>query len=351
MAKEEVRKEISAFAQSWLQFVNGMLSDWLRADLSDITSETDGLEEKIALLSFHFKNRPEDMKAFATMVGSQRKSKDVPPTDSAIRMFGVMNSVCHLVVCKMADVLPPKILPRDATTGMFSRPSPQILPYTQKIQKFLGEEARYRDAAFAGALLYDLMSLSILTAPSAEKRSLINAQLEIAFTRSVATIKIGLALAKRSKRLAYESSLPAAILIHELGHVCAAAHIPAYAEKLKIWRKRLPTFTERRIQESEEFGDVISSFVEALSWVSPALKQASLAASAADRPYTLDDPKERDSSDLASMCRLAYYLNEKPELLKKTMTFQAKQLRPELKGLDLTIDLAVIAKELAEAKT
>jgi hypothetical protein len=334
--------------EGWTRFVAGALADWQRADLAALLSATDGLEEKVKIIQGELRLRPDDAEAFRKKVGSQRKASELPPLENAIRMYGVMNAVPYTILCKLSDILDPKALPKDPETGTFNGNPKVLLPYVGRIRAvFAQDDARCRDSAIAAALVFDLLALSNQSDPSAEVRRKVTEALERGFERAIGAIRIGLALARRMKRLSLESEIPAAILLYEAGQAAAASYVPSYADAAREWAKNPLSPGARFLDESSRFGVASAAFAHACSWIAPVLDAAGTAASAMLMPFALTPPKERDAADLASLCMLSIFLFSRPTYLVGTKPVRASQLRPEFSLLDLTFVPAEVKGDAA----
>ena len=339
------------FAEGWLRFASEALGDWLRLDLGHLLTSSVGLEDKVKAVHHEFLQRPEDADAFRKSIGSQRKAKEPPPIENSIRMCGAMNAVMVVILCKLGDVLDSKILPKDPLSGLPQGTPQSLLPYlTRARATFAQDDSHYRDSAFAAALIFDLLAFDIQGEPSAEVRTKSQAALDIGFDRALASIRIGMALARQMKRLALEGELPSAILLHEAGIAAAACYVTGYADACRDWEKRTVPPSVRLADELERFGSIACAFSEACSWIAPVLAVGGGVAGGISTSFSLVLPKDRDTADLSSLCSLAIYCQSHPDLLAGTVPTKAGKIRPDLAHLDLTFIPSQVAKDAANSE-
>jgi hypothetical protein len=237
-------------------------------------------------------------------------------------------------------------LPRDGNSGLVLVPANTVLAFAQRARAFVGEDSRYADGAFAAGLVYDLLTLhanSEQVQPPHRQRVL--DLIATRFERGLLGARLGIALARRMKRLTLEEHVAPALLLHEAGTVVAGLLFPAHAERLKVWDQERYPYSLRVRAEERTLGASSAVFAETLALLSPALDQAGAAVAEVPSPFSLLASNERDGHDLAALARLAVEVLDRPELLASTDLVSAGKIRPELKALELKLRGSELAAE------
>ena len=324
-----------------------LLGITVSAGLDDLLSETESSDLKLKIVVRELVARPDFGEIFNAVVASLRKDKkeEKTPIEESVRLFGIQNAVSFVLAYKISEKISCKALSKDSKTGRLLLPPQQILKHAHEARSRFGEEGRYRDSAFAAGLVFDMISLLIAadSLPSAQKKLVEFADLR--FARGIKTAGTAVKLARSKKALKLERHLVAAAMLREAAKAAMAYLYSDYPEYLKLCEANHVPLSIRNLGEQERYGGTYQAISKILSWTFEILSESGTALTRCDTPFMFHDEKKHNEHDLAAICFLAAHIEREPPPITAEKLVRAASLRPELKDLDLTFDLAAILRK------
>lgn len=325
------------------------------AGLDELLSESESADHKVKTIVRELAARPDLGGLFEADVAALRKrgsggaqgdAAERIPLEESVRLFGLQSSVSFLVAHKLADRIPCKPLARDPKTGRLLLAPAQILRFAHAAREAFGEEGRYRDSAFAAGLVFDLLCLLITADLPAESQRKLVDFVGARFARGLRIAASAVKLARGKKSLKLERHLVAAALLREAAKGAMAYIFPSYPDFLKSCEAARVPLSVRNQGEQDRFGGNYQALSKILSWAFEILSASGPALTRCDTPFMFHDEKKPDEHDLAAICFLAAHLERGQDALPPSQGGRwvaASALRPELKDLDLQLDLTELA--------
>jgi hypothetical protein len=315
------------------------------AQLESLVQETEGSEILLKNILIEMLNRPESMDVISKKANAGREKEDLLDLESCVRFLGIQNMKVFLVAEKLSDVFDSKLLFRSQQTQELVVPPRTLLQYAIKAQTEFGEDSPQKDLSFASGLIFDLLFLVNSKTPDAGKKMKIEAFIAESFTLGLEIAKTGLVLGKERKRLVLGEHLVSIALINQASHVAMAMMVEGYVEFLgKLRQAKIPPFSQL-FAVNHQFQGSHTEFSPLLVWPFPIFNQLIPALRNLETPFVLSDREDVNFYDAASIHLLAEHVLRNQGKFQTGIQLDAKEMRPELRKLDLSFNLDSIFKK------
>ena len=313
----QVTKE-SAFEEKLGLFFARYIDLVLKAKVDLLLAETEGSDQKAVIVLNEFADQPAFREFFDAQIKSSKQEEGViMPLAEKIRLAGINNSASFLIAYKIADHIQCKLTGKDPKTNRLVLPPEQILKFAYRARATIGDDGRYKDSAFAAGLVYDLLSLIILTDLSMALQSKLLNYLELRFTRGIELTLMAVQVARTKKKLGLEKLLAWTCLTREASKVAMAIYYPEYIDFTKITEKHKLPVSVRTLADEVKFGGSYPSFGYILSLGFNDFIAARKALLRFDTPQILIRDNLSDDFDLAAISMLAGHLTRNHIAAKK----------------------------------
>lgn len=315
------------------------------AQIDSLLTESKDNEVRIKALLEELKDHPSWGDDLVRQVNSKREEGDPLGLESAIRKLGIESVRGFVIVQKLSEVFFTKAFERDKETGIVKTPSESLLVRAAAARECFGTEGRYRDSAYLGGLIFDLLSIVNATTAEAALRKRQQDFINECFKEGLSQAGLALKLARGHSRLVLEKQLIPLVLFHQASYAVMALFVPGYLEAWKGWRKKGLPVSVQNLTEVREFKGTHSVFASLLVAPFSDLETMSEALLHIQTPQGLYGAGAHDFFDIAAIACLAQHFWINKEEFKEGQTVKAHEIRPELKGMNLTIDTAQLYTE------
>jgi hypothetical protein len=348
-AAPSVSEPPNSKSDDFLEHANQFLLQFIKpvyaADLDPLLAEVESTEMRLNTIITEFTARSDWATPFVKKINDGRGQNEPLELQYCVRNAGAENSRCLLILQKLSETFPSKLLAKDPNTGLVVAAPQQVLAFALKAQSIFSEHGAHRDVAFAAGLIFDLLVIWISLNDNPQTRKKLMDLLSQKFVEGIETAQLAIQLGRSSKRLALEKHIISLILLSQASFVPFAILVPDYLEFLKNCKKAEVPTSARNLAEFHKYGGKHHIFSVMLSWLFPIFSNLSSAFLNIDSPHLLSLGGNTNHYDIAAISYLAAYLKLDPVKYKKANRIVAKELRPELDQLDLAVNTESLFKK------
>lgn len=330
------------FNRALNSFFDATVRPLCAAGLGPLTEETESPEARLKQLLDEFKTQPEWADSLVAQVN---RGRDEPlGLEQCIRISGVENIRNQVLLEKLADVIPVKLLERDKNSGRVQAAPSAIFKFAFKAQETFSAQMRHREVAFVTGLVFDLLAIQISRVQDPMARKKLSELLNDGYRQGVQVAKVALQLGRARKELSLEKHAISFSLLNQASFVAMAMQYPEYADFLAKCRAENVPPSFQDLAEERVYGGTHSFFAVLLAWPFTAFGELSDAILYHNKPYLLYEKGKTDRHDVAAVTFLAHFLWSNKARFTERKALEAKKLRPELLHFELSFDpVSVIA--------
>lgn len=312
------------------------------ADLGNLTKEATDAEAVLTVILNELGNRPQVAELVMKKANSSREKDEILGLESSIRIQGVDNIRDYIVIEKISDLFASKAFERNKTSGEIQAAPQTLLKYATKAREIFSDFGHHKDYAYASGLIFDCLVFLNGLNPDIGIKKKQSDFIEECFKEGLAIAKIAMALGKTRGRLVLEKQLISSVMVNQASYAAMSLVIPDYLPSLRGLKKKSIPLSIQNLVSTEQFKIAHCSFSALLCWPFPIFDGIGPALLHFDAPLNLTEKENINLFDLAAIGFLASHMWSHKQELQKQKILTAKEIRPELKDFDLTIDMATI---------
>ncbi len=340
----------SGFKSSLNQIFKMFVEPLCAAQLDPLIEEPEGVDFFMKILLGELSVRPNAAERIKAKANTGHTADNLLTLDQSVRLYGIQNVKFLIIAEKLAEVFPSKILERNQTTGELVTPLSQLFSFTVRALQSFGDDGPHKNVAFASGLVFDILAIVNTQEREVAKQKKWFTFLEELFSQGVVIAQAALNLGKMRKRLVLEKHIISLVMLNQASHAAMGLVNDDYLDDLQKLKKGNLSIALQNFAIQKRFYGSHCEYAPVLSLAFRIFDGLSLAFLHAETPHLLSVREEVNLFDISAISFLSQQILLNPSRFKGGGSFQAAEVRPELKKFELSFEPGNLLNKKGEGK-